>query len=390
MTQPLGRNAPCHCGSGKKYKRCCFAKDQHKAKVQAPTENLSLPLARMGVPGEIHRFSSVPVFPGTATSPPGGLPGTYEVTVFLQRPGFSESQEYHLDLSKGKVAGDSHLGISAPAVSFSDAKLNAGTTHFKCDVMTDVGEFSFKCYPNARGFLGHISMQIEANSFTDAEEKSRSLIAPVLSVLSVQYDVPASIAKIHFFHPESYVSSVTHRCPFPAVAVNLLLLSQGASAITPEARTLLNSYRDGINSQDVSWRFLCFSRIIHQLWKQQVAKQKAGLSLSYNLENIVLPSDRNACLEWLQKVFPKHYEFNELMMSDLISDEILGKTTNAIYKDHLKPIRDDIAHGLFEDGELPSDKNDIAHDTSIRKWLPLARCIARLHLQIVFPALAPS
>src|SRR5262245_11066789 len=24
----LGRNDPCHCGSGKKYKKCCLAKDE--------------------------------------------------------------------------------------------------------------------------------------------------------------------------------------------------------------------------------------------------------------------------------------------------------------------------------------------------------------------------
>jgi SEC-C motif-containing protein len=24
----LGRNEPCHCGSGKKYKQCCLAKDE--------------------------------------------------------------------------------------------------------------------------------------------------------------------------------------------------------------------------------------------------------------------------------------------------------------------------------------------------------------------------
>ena len=26
----VGRNAPCPCGSGKKYKRCCALKPQHK------------------------------------------------------------------------------------------------------------------------------------------------------------------------------------------------------------------------------------------------------------------------------------------------------------------------------------------------------------------------
>lgn len=24
----LGRNQPCHCGSGKKYKKCCLRKDE--------------------------------------------------------------------------------------------------------------------------------------------------------------------------------------------------------------------------------------------------------------------------------------------------------------------------------------------------------------------------
>ncbi|MGM0760094.1 MAG: SEC-C metal-binding domain-containing protein [Thermodesulfobacteriota bacterium] len=28
MAKKLGRNDKCHCGSGKKYKKCCMAKDQ--------------------------------------------------------------------------------------------------------------------------------------------------------------------------------------------------------------------------------------------------------------------------------------------------------------------------------------------------------------------------
>ena len=35
MTVPTsarpGRNEPCHCGSGRKYKQCCLAKDEKKA-----------------------------------------------------------------------------------------------------------------------------------------------------------------------------------------------------------------------------------------------------------------------------------------------------------------------------------------------------------------------
>lgn len=28
-----GRNEPCHCGSGRKYKRCCLDKDEAKARA---------------------------------------------------------------------------------------------------------------------------------------------------------------------------------------------------------------------------------------------------------------------------------------------------------------------------------------------------------------------
>jgi len=37
----LGRNEPCHCGSGKKYKHCCLVKDEaaeRAARAQSPDE----------------------------------------------------------------------------------------------------------------------------------------------------------------------------------------------------------------------------------------------------------------------------------------------------------------------------------------------------------------
>ena len=37
----LGRNDPCHCGSGKKYKHCCLAKDEateREARAKAASE----------------------------------------------------------------------------------------------------------------------------------------------------------------------------------------------------------------------------------------------------------------------------------------------------------------------------------------------------------------
>jgi hypothetical protein len=34
----LGRNDPCHCGSGNKYKKCCAAKDEAELLAKAAAE----------------------------------------------------------------------------------------------------------------------------------------------------------------------------------------------------------------------------------------------------------------------------------------------------------------------------------------------------------------
>ena len=37
MSQRIGRNDPCPCGSGKKYKRCCSSKDEESTKTEFKT-----------------------------------------------------------------------------------------------------------------------------------------------------------------------------------------------------------------------------------------------------------------------------------------------------------------------------------------------------------------
>lgn len=40
----LGRNDPCHCGSGKKYKACCLAKDESKERAAREKAAQTAPL----------------------------------------------------------------------------------------------------------------------------------------------------------------------------------------------------------------------------------------------------------------------------------------------------------------------------------------------------------
>ena len=44
MATPVGRNEPCPCGSGRKYKRCCLERDaaqvsDHRSRTQARKSN---------------------------------------------------------------------------------------------------------------------------------------------------------------------------------------------------------------------------------------------------------------------------------------------------------------------------------------------------------------
>lgn len=60
MSAALGRNDPCHCGSGRKYKQCCLAKDEaeaREARMKAAEERLGATVEPSQVP------------PGTAARP---------------------------------------------------------------------------------------------------------------------------------------------------------------------------------------------------------------------------------------------------------------------------------------------------------------------------------
>jgi hypothetical protein len=59
----IGRNDPCHCGSGRKYKRCCADKDEQLGRTEREASNARLQQedAKMGAAltatvGEYHRY----------------------------------------------------------------------------------------------------------------------------------------------------------------------------------------------------------------------------------------------------------------------------------------------------------------------------------------------
>ena len=117
-----GRNEPCPCGSGKKFKKCCGSPLRQKAQMPAqPTLRAQIPAG--GVPGEAQGIVACNHFrdeadPRNIGSVPG-LPGEYRVTFLFERPNYRQTKEYELSFL-GPLRGDSHLAITKPAFTPPD------------------------------------------------------------------------------------------------------------------------------------------------------------------------------------------------------------------------------------------------------------------------------
>ena len=60
--QTLGRNDPCHCGSGKKYKGCCLGKDEAAAREARAKAEAEAPVP---APDPVKSAPATPVRPPT-------------------------------------------------------------------------------------------------------------------------------------------------------------------------------------------------------------------------------------------------------------------------------------------------------------------------------------
>jgi hypothetical protein len=84
-----GRNDPCACGSGKKYKRCCAFADaaQPGYPSQQRADPLTATLNSVGLPGHVQHIAVKPVFPDPDPRNavgPEGQPGSGHVTKIPQ------------------------------------------------------------------------------------------------------------------------------------------------------------------------------------------------------------------------------------------------------------------------------------------------------------------
>lgn len=372
----LGRRAPCHCGSGRRYKNCCYTADAAKdAAAKPPLNSAQQPAATMGFPGEESYLTITFVYADGFEASPAGQPGDYDIMLYFRRPGASIDQA-NISFDTEQHDGTSLLAIANPALVFHDPKFDVPDTRIKLYVSTNEGQqaeaFGF---PNKDGFLSDMRTTLTAANFADAEKKANLLFNPLLSAIAFSSDVPLEVSRTVIREKATSVARRGVTLPFPITAAGIQ-----AHAQPPEARVLFNRYRDAINSSDPNWRFLCFASIAEQLWK----RTQNDANLGIDLEHIVIPVKNDELAAWFRSAFPKSYPLGEQIILDSVPSEARGETTNQVIKKYIRPLRTAIAHSLLEDGALPNERDDVKHLLEVRKWLPILRCITRVHLRAVY------
>jgi hypothetical protein len=384
----IGRNDPCPCGNNKKYKFCHGKTSADKEQLStAHTEQLSTAHSYLGnipvgttkeipmtmFPGEEGRLSLVP-----DNIPGAGAPGLYRSTFLLSRPGQVTNEERRFDFSDA-MPGDSHLAIAAPAFvheAFPDV------ASIKLETGTEDLTLTFNGRPNAKGYLGKIeSDPFPALSFEDAESKAYHLLVKVLSAIAIGLDIPIQISQQ--FVVEQSTGAVTSRINVPPLETPLALRLE--SKLGVELSYYSSLYREALNSNSVVYRYLCFYKILEAIRsrRKRITQEalKNGQQAIRRFE--CFPDDLSASTEWLKPIYGR--ELKGQAISQIFRSEVIGKKFNRVIDTYLIPLRNTVAHGIMDSGELGMSSDDLLKLDKINYWLPATRVMVRRMLRNEFP-----
>lgn len=225
-----------------------------KSKV---VEHSSLPTLELPRPRVAQRVEVgvVPEFPAgdprNEVAGPEGRRGEYVATAVLCVPGVNSVLE-----SVALQTGDSLLAVPS------------GLVRVVCPIgeEPDVPRIEVHFFPNKHGRLGHAEMRYIADHFEDARRIAHDVLMPALSRWSFDHDVALQVSLLHI----SEVSTGTQWIAGVLVgAVQLLSFGEEAVRSTPECRTLLSSYREGLNAENPFLQALSFARVIEGVGRQR-------------------------------------------------------------------------------------------------------------------------
>ncbi len=383
-----GRNDPCPCGSGKKYKRChgrasapegsYLAAKADRSKLAKPSINLG----HMGLPGFAQAIVMVPSY-ADLNDPrnkggPQGQPGRYEVTFVFQRPGYPISPETAPSFAEG-LTGDSHLAIAKPAIIDPEWSW----TNIRIRSRFENEDFLYEGVPNERGFLSKIITVCNAATLLDAHRKASAALHPAISQWSLTLDIPVAIYQTDVKELSTGATRMTFLPPYPVASFGII----PSGELPPELMGYASIYREALLSNSHLYQFLCYFKIIESIRARRdrlVAERRAaGISLVQPLEKI--PVDEASLVPWLESIFPvRPSKWDKMIIESILLPEAIGKTFTFISDNVFAEVRNNVAHALFEGGELSISIDDQLKMERIHRWLPVARCMERRMLKNEF------
>lgn len=302
---------------------------------------------------------------------PGGLPGAYRVVITLAKPGIPLVREnQHVPFEQ--LRGDSYLAIAAPAYRYPTLP---NADRFDIIANTPQGRITFEGLPNDAGFLSQLRCDIQAVDFTDALLRTLRALAPALSDIAGQLDLPIAIGQtdvIELRTGNRHTRIITTPAPAP-------LTIPGGAALSDEYKLYASLYREGLNSTNLRYQFLCYFKIIDAIYARRRriadAARLRGGTPTRTVER--LPGTAGERAQWLNALFPVRGEMDDFFLDNTIPIEALGKKISYIFDHYLRPIRLRIAHAVLDSGELTLSPDEPDEERELIKWLPITKCIAR-------------
>ncbi len=340
---------------------------KNSQQVSAPPASQAVPISTFS--GEAATITLVPFFaPGDPrnTDNPKGMPGQYRVTIGERMFHFSD-----------RLTGNSHIAITRPAVvphSMPDA------IGIRIRARTDAGAFIFDGKPNAEGYLGKlVSEPFDAQSFDDALRKAYHAVAPSLSNWSAHLDVPVYVAQVDTTELRTGAASAQVFTP----PLEAAFAVEGEPKLESEFLYYAGLYREALNSNSPAYRFLCLYKIIEgvRLRRNRLAAEARAFGRKpQRFEFEEVPAEPSALQPWLNAIYNLR-EWPQLALDHVLPAEVRGRRFGQIVESKLMPLRNEVAHGILDSGELGMSIDDMLKLERVNLWLPLTRTISRRMLK---------
>lgn len=353
----LGRNDPCHCGSGLKYKRCHLPSDE-SAKAPRTFKYDVQGSIQGGLPGA---HADVIVSPLGRESV-----GPYTVVFALAR--YDEPLRTPQELTgHEQLRGDSHLAFAWPGKPYSELiQLQVQLENGRVELVDAV--------PNESGRLAKLLIRdLEAHSYEEARAKASRFAFDLLSNMSLMYDVPLEVYQVEVIDQTTGNRYIGVRMPFSTGVWDAPIM------LGDEIKKYGALYREGVASKSDLYAYLCFYKIIEAVSEANALSANNAVSENKTpprLDRHVLPESDDEIAKWVRQIFPAWYVWGKFELANVAPREARRKKLGAIREQYLSPIRNAIAHGLLA-GQGLIDVDDPALHHRVKYWLPYTRMMAR-------------